>query len=67
MGKKRRFKIFNKYLIGNKEFWNSPIICEGCNKEVKSISRNPFLEQNKWLCQECQNKDGSEKNWKDLR
>jgi len=57
MGIKKFFKkIFNKYQIGDKDFWNSPIICEECNQEVESISRNPLLGQNKWLCQECQNK-----------
>ena len=56
MGKKRRFRIFKKYLIGDKEFWNSPIVYEGCNQEVRSISRNPLLGQNKWLCQDCQDK-----------
>ena len=50
-----KLRSFSKY-GKQKMTWDSPIICEGCNKEVESISRNPLLGQNKWLCQECQNK-----------
>lgn len=36
-----------------KDFWHSPIICEGCNKGVKSVSRNLLTGNLKWLCKEC--------------
>ena len=45
--------IISKYKIRNERSWNNPIICDGCNKEVESISRNPILGQSKWLCKNC--------------
>jgi len=45
--------IINKYKIRNERSWNSPIICEGCKKEVESISRNILLGNLKWLCKNC--------------
>ena len=54
--KKNELSEDKKYKLAHKinRYWNSPLICENCFEEVKSISNNLILGRFKWVCKKCE-------------